>query len=80
MEIPLDRLTYYLPSYGLPLRDYLTLYARPIVDMLNSFDLLSQEVNLGGLSFEVQVHACRTDTIEYGKYMSLVSAELIGSR
>ena len=62
------------------LREYLSLYARMIADMLNDFEASMQEVNLGAISFAPIVHCSRTETIEYGKYMSLVSAELVGSR
>jgi hypothetical protein len=67
-------MTHYFPPYNSSLRDYLALYSRPIVDMLNYFDEHSKEVNLGALSFEVTIHACRSEMIEYGKYFSVVSA------
>ncbi len=37
-------------------------------------------MNLGGLKFEFISHASKTETINYGKYYSVVSAELVGSR
>lgn len=51
-----------------------------IVDCLNSFEKQLTEVNMGGLAFEFIVHTSRTEMIEYGKYYSVVTAELIGSR
>lgn len=51
-----------------------------LVDMLNNFEAYVSEINMGGLSFEVLVHACRTEMVEYGKYYSVVSVELVGSR
>jgi hypothetical protein len=51
VEIPIEKLTNFFPPYNLGLREYLNLYSRTIVDMLNYFDDYSEEVNLGGLSF-----------------------------
>lgn len=39
-----------------------------------------EQPNLGGLSFEVKVHASRSEMIEYGKYYSVVSVEVVGSK
>lgn len=73
IEIPIERLTHYFPPYNMGVKDYLLFYSRTIIDMLNNFDEYVEQPNLGGLSFEVKVHASRSEMIEYGKYYSVVS-------
>lgn len=80
MELPLDKLTSYFPLFDKSLKDYLTLYSKMIVDCLNNFENYLKEINLGGLNFEFITHVSRTEMIEYGRYYSVVTAELVGSK
>jgi hypothetical protein len=70
----------YFPLYDQSLRDYMCLYSRMIVDCLNNFEEYVEEPNLGGLAFSFIVHANKSEMIEYGRYFSVVSVELIGSK
>lgn len=49
------------------------------MDCISSFQDSSDE-DLGGLSFNFIVHGYKTEMVEYGKYFSSVSAELVGSK
>ena len=70
LEIPMTTLTNYFPLYDKPVKDYLNLHSRLIMDCLSNF----QDEDLGGLSFNFIVHSSRSEMIEYGKYYSVVSA------
>ena len=51
-----------------------------IIDFYNEFNAESKLINLGGCAFSILTLASRTELVPYGKYMTPVSAEIIGSQ
>lgn len=50
-----------------------------IVDCLHNEDGYQYDPVFGGLTFAIKVYSSKTEMMEYGKYFSVVSAELVGS-
>lgn len=70
-------LTNYFPMQDRSVKEYQLLYGRMIVDCLSCEE---GSTDPSGLSFGVVVHCARVEMIEYGRYYSVVSAELVGSQ
>ncbi len=59
---------------------YAQRFGRMIFELFNNFEGLSNDMNMSTLQFEVVTHYYLTQMIEIGKYFTVVSAELIGTR
>lgn len=49
------------------------------MDCLYKEEGYKDDPDFGGLSFAFKVYCSKTESIEYGKYFSMVTAELVGS-
>lgn len=59
---------------------YAQRFGRMIFEFFNNFEDLSYDLNMSNLQFEIICHFYLTEMIEIGKYFTVVSAELIGTK